>query len=114
MGNIAASKGTTEQAITTIPANKTAHITEILVSVGQGDSADVKMFIVNNSDDLTTPFSSKVELWTVSDFSGAQTFSLDTHIKLDPKTDVWFESEKITGAGSARVSVDFFYYTVLD
>jgi hypothetical protein len=114
MGNIAADKGTSEQAILTTPAGKTAYITEIFVSVGQGDSADVKMFITRNSDDLTTPFSPKVEIWTIEDYSGAQVFPLDTHLKIDAKTDVWFEAEKITGGGSARVSVDFNYYTVED
>lgn len=113
MGYIAADTGTTEQAITCIPANKTAYITEILVSVGQGDSADVKLFTLKNADDTTTP-SSKVEIWTLEDFSGAQVFQLDTHLKLDAKTDVWFEAEKITGGGSARVSVDFNFYTVED
>jgi len=114
MGNIAALKGTTEQAFTTIPANKTAYIYEIYVSVGLGDSADVKMFISKEADIIAAPFKSKVELWTIADFSGAQIFKLDTHIKLDPKTDIWFEAEKITGAGSARVSVDFSYYTVVN
>lgn len=113
MGYIAADTGTTEQAITCIPDNKTAYVTEILVSVGQGDSADVKMFTVKNADDTTTP-SSKVEIWTLEDFSGAAVFVLDTHLKLDAKTDVWFEAEKITGGGSARVSVDFNFYVVND
>ena len=114
MGYISVDKGTTEQAILTIPANKTAYITEIFMSVGQGDSADVKMFITKNADDVTTPFSPKIELWTIEDYSGAQVFILDTHIKLDGKTDVWFEAEKITGGGTARVSVDFNYYTVIE
>ena len=114
MGNIAADKGTTEQAITTIPAGKTAYITEIFISVGQGNSADVKMFISKEADVLTAPYKSKIELWTIEDFSGAQVFPLDTHLKIDAKTDIYFEAEKITGGGNARVSVDFNYFTVDD
>lgn len=112
MGYIAAEKGTTEQMILSIPANKTAYITEILVSVGQGDSADVKMFSVENANDTTTPFVGKKEEWTLEDFSGAQVFKLDTHLKVESYEDIWFEAEKITGGGSARVSVDVNYYTV--
>jgi hypothetical protein len=111
MGNLSAGTGTTEQAILTTPADKTAYITEIFVSVGQADSCDVKMFIVENADD-TTNFSSKVETWVIEDFSGAQVFNLNTHFKINPKSDIWFEAEKITGGGSARVSIDFNYYTV--
>ena len=112
MGNMKAETGTTEQAILPTPANKNAFITEIFVSVGQGNSSDVKMFILKNSDDLTTPFSAAITQWTLEDFSGAEPFKLDTHFKIEPKSDVWFEAEKVTGGGNARVSVDFNYYTV--
>jgi hypothetical protein len=70
------------------------------------------MFILKNSDDLTTPFSAAITQWTLEDFSGAEPFKLDTHFKIEPKSDVWFEAEKVTGGGNARVSVDFNYYTV--
>ena len=112
MGYIAASRGTTEQAILAIPANKIAYITEILVSVGQGDSADIKMFIVDNITDLTTPFGSKRLDWSLADFSGANIFKLDTHLKIPAGSEVWFEGQRIKGSGSARINVDFNYYTV--
>lgn len=112
MGYIAPERGTTEQCILTVPSNKTVYITEILVSVGAADSCDIKLYKTPDSDDLTTPFSGNVEEWTLEDFSGAQIFKLETHLKFDSKTDIWVEAEKVTGGGSARVSVDLNYYTV--
>lgn len=112
MGNIATEKGTTEQAIFTVPSGKTSYITEIMVSVGLADSCDIKLFKRPNADDVTTPFSAVIEEWTLEDFSGGDTFPFSTHLKFDEKTDIWVEAEKITGGGSARVSIDIQYYTV--
>lgn len=112
MGNIAADKGTTEQCILTVPSGKTAYITEILISVGSADSCDVVMYSSDNSDDVSTPFSAKIEQWALADFTGAEIFKLDTHLKFDEGSDIWVEAEKITGAGNARVSVDLNYYLV--
>jgi len=114
MGNIAADIGNLHQAITTIPSNKTVYITDIYVSVGQSNSADVKLFFANQSDDVTSPFNSKILEWSISDFSGAELFKFDTHLKVNPKTDIWFEGLRITGGLTARVSVGINYYTILN
>jgi hypothetical protein len=115
MGNIAAGAGTTEQAIFCVPAGKTMYITEILVSVGQADSCDVRLFRSADPSDVTGPtFSGVYEEWGIYDFSGAVVFPLTTHLVFPAGTDVWFEAEKVTGGGSARVGVDFNFYTVTD
>ena len=112
MGNIAIEKGEYEAAIYTVPAGKTMYITEIFVSCGQADSADIKMFVVDDGSDLTTPFKAKHEEWGVEDFSGAQPIPLTTYLKVAEKSDVWFEAQRITGSGTARVSVDFNFFLI--
>ena len=112
MGFVAAGVGSTEQAILTVPAGKTAYVTEIFVSVGQGDSCDVKMMDVKDASVVSAPFEAAHEDWNISDFSGAQVFPMHTFLKFPEKADVWFEAERITGSGSARVSIDFSYYLV--
>ena len=110
MAHIQAEEGSTLQTVYTVPAGQTMYITEIFVSVGQADSCNVRLYEVSNADDMVTPFTAKHDEWGVSDFSGAQVFKQDTHLKFDEKTDVWFEAQRITGSGSARVSVDFGFY----
>lgn len=112
MGNISSGSGSTEQCILTVPSNKTIYITQILVSVGQNNSADIKLFAANNSTDLSIPFGSKRLDWTLEDYQSTNVFNINTHLKYESNTDIWVEAERITGSGSARVSVDLNYYTV--
>jgi hypothetical protein len=113
---VAATLGTTEQCVYTVPAGKTAYITKIRVSVGQSDSADVRLEHIENGDDITGTggtFTSaqKVE-WEIEDFSGARDFKLDTYLKFDEKNHIYFEAQRITGSGTAQVSVDFEMYLI--
>jgi hypothetical protein len=113
---VAATLGTTEQCVYTVPAGKTAYITKIRVSVGQSDSADVRLEHIENGDDITGTggtFTSaqKVE-WEIEDFSGARDFNLDTYLKFDEKNHIYFEAQRITGSGTAQVSVDFEMYLI--
>lgn len=112
MGNVAAGVGSTEQAVLTVPAGKTAYVTEIFLSVGQADSCDVRMMDVKDASVVAAPFNAAHEDWAISDFSGAQVFPLHTFLKFTEKSDVYFEAQRITGSGSAKVSVDFSYYLV--
>jgi hypothetical protein len=114
LGFIEGGVGVSEQSICTVPADHTMYITEILVSVGQGDSADVRLVKVPNADDFTTTYSGKIIDWSIEDYSGASPFSRPTFLKFDQKTDVWFEAIRQTGSGNARVSVDFSFILVDD
>jgi hypothetical protein len=100
-------RGTTEQVIYTVPAGHTAYITDIFVSVGQADSATVEIWHRNDSDVFSAPFGGQHKEWGVSDFSGANKFKMDTFLKFDEKSDIYALAKRITGSGSAIVSVDF-------
>jgi hypothetical protein len=104
---VGAGLGIAQQSIYTVPAGKTAYITKLEVSVGQGNSADVRLFKIEKVDDVTTPFGAKVFQWGVEDFSGATEFVLQTFLKFDEKTDLIMDAQRITGSGTARVSSSF-------
>jgi hypothetical protein len=106
---IKAGVGITEQCITTVPVGKTMYITSIFASVGQNNSADIRLLKVVSADVVSAPFSSLIEEWGLEDYTGAENFPLKTFLKVEEKSDVWIEAIRITGSGSARVSVDFSY-----
>lgn len=107
LGFISIGIGITEQAIYTVPANKTMYITEIFVSVGQNNSADVHLRSVRDVDNFSAPFGTSIDDWSLEDYSGADNFPKKTFLKFDEKTDIFFEGERQTGSGDARISVDF-------
>jgi hypothetical protein len=104
LAHIPAELGTTFQSIYAVPANKTAYITEIKTSVGESDSADVRMWRVQDGS-LTFPVK-KYES-TVEDFSGYQPDKLETYLKFTEKETIGFDAIRITGQGTARISVEF-------
>jgi hypothetical protein len=114
MAHIPAGEGKVQQSIYTVPASHTMYITDIVVSVGLGNSADVKLLAVPCADDFTAPTCGKFDDWGVEDFSGATPFPLETYLKFEEKTDVFFEAIRITGGGNARVSIDFKFILIDD
>lgn len=112
MGAIAAGDGTTEQAIYTVPNGFTLYMTDIFVSCGQANSADIHLHAVKNADVVAAPFSPSTVEWSVEDFSGADMFHQSTYLKYDAKTDLYFIALKKTGGGTAQVSVDFGFFLV--
>jgi hypothetical protein len=112
MGYIEAEAGSTEQAIMSVPQGKTLYITNILISVGQADSADIRIQHVPAANDVTTPFRAGYVEWEVEDFSGAQAFKPNTYLKFDEYADIYCEAQRITGSGTARVSIDFDYILI--
>jgi len=105
---IGAGIGNALQCVYTVPAGMTLYITGIKLSVGQGNSADVRLFHIENVDDFSAPFTSVKHFeWGVEDYSGADTFPFVTNLKFDEKNDVIADAKRITGGGSARVSLDF-------
>jgi hypothetical protein len=109
LAHIPAGNGITFQAIYAVPAGKTAYITEIKTSVGESNSADVRMWNVE-AGDLTFPVK-KYES-AVEDFSGYQPDKLETYLKFQEKETLGFDAIRITGSGSARISVEFDFILV--
>jgi hypothetical protein len=108
MSYLAAGTGVSEQALYSVPAGKTIYVTKISASVGAANSATIKLLQVHNADDTTPPFTSIVhEEWAMEDYAGDVVFGLDTYIQATGKQDIWFEAVRVTGGGSALVSVDF-------
>lgn len=107
--------GNTYQTIFTVPANKTLYITSIKVSVSSDNSASVRMYHIDKADDISAPFTSAKHLeWEVRDFVGSEVFSFEeTFLEFEEKNDIYFEAQRITGAGTAAVDVEY-EYTLLD
>ncbi len=112
MANLAVGSSITEQAIYSVPNGFTMYITDIFVSCGQANSADIHLHHVSAADVVAAPFSSMTEDWSVEDFSGAEVFHQNTYLKFPQRSDVFFEAQKITGGGNAKVSVDFGFFIV--
>lgn len=105
---IRAARGITQQSVYTVPANKTAWIKKIKVSVGQTNSADVELYENLFADDISAPYTSvKLFKWGVEDYTGSQDFKFDSYLSFAEKTDIYFEAKRVTGAGTAQVSVHF-------
>jgi hypothetical protein len=106
VGFIAAGTGVAQQAVYTVPANKTLYIEVIDVSVGQSDSADVRMIATCQADDFTAPYCASRFEWGVEDYAGSASFTRRTFLKFPEKTDLIMEAQRQTGSGTARVGVD--------
>ena len=110
MGVVDVGQGLLKSAIFTVPAGKEVYITSIYASVGQGNSADLKLYQYCEADIVTSPFGSHKEEWSLSDFEGASTFPLTTFLRVDEKSDIFFTGKRVSGGGSALVTTgcDFF------
>lgn len=104
---VEAEAGKAVQAIYTVPSGKTAYIKQIFVSVGQGNSADVRLFKIHDADVFAAPFGTKHIEWSVEDFSGANIFDLDTYLVAEEKSDIFIDAERVTGSGDATISAGF-------
>jgi hypothetical protein len=109
LAHIPVGLGITFQAMVAVPAGKTAYVTEIKISVGQGNSADVRLWTIEDGS-LTFPVK-KYES-AVEDFSGYQPDKLETYLKFTEKETIGFDAKRVTGGGSARVSVEYDYILI--
>ena len=100
IGAIPIGLGSSKAAIYTVPTGFAAYITAIKVSVGLGDSSDVRLWVVK-------PNGVKDYELSLEDFSGFSDVNLRTFLKFDAETTIGFDAKRITGSGSARVSVDY-------
>lgn len=99
--------GTSQQSTYTIPRNKTGYITRIEVIVDSNKTASVFLYKVSGID--TIPHSPKELLWRIDGFTGQYTATFKSYIKLEEKTDIWFQCN---ASASSVISVDYDLYLV--
>jgi hypothetical protein len=109
LAHIPAGLGNTFQAIVAVPAGKTVYITKVNTSVGESDSADVRLWRVNDGN-LATPCKQYESV--TADFAGFQPDKLETYFKFDERETIGWDATRITGQGTARVSVEFDYVLI--
>jgi hypothetical protein len=107
MGKLATGLGQTELAVYTVPAGFVGYVTRIEVSVGDTNSAEIRLMQYQSADDVLTPYGgSERLLWSIEDFSGSADDHLDAYIEVPEKTDLYAIAKRVTGGGSAEVSFD--------
>jgi hypothetical protein len=109
LAHIPAGLGNTFQAIVAVPAGKTVYVTKVNTSVGESDSADVRLWKVSDGA-LATPCKQYESV--TADFSGFQPDKLETYFRFTERETIGWDAVRITGSGSARVSVEFDYVLV--
>lgn len=112
IGIIVQGIGHSQMAIYTVPSGKTMYVTKIKTSVGDNNSADVRLWHVPVADNMSAPYSAKSYESGEQDIKGVDSHEPDTYLKFAEKTDVGFDSVRITGNGSAAVSVDMNFILV--
>ena len=109
LAEIPAGTGKTQTSLYAVPANKTAYLTAIKVSCGQADSADIRLWHTEDGS-LALPY--KHYEFSIEDFSGFIYEKLETYLKFNEKETIGFDAKRITGSGSARISVDYDFILV--
>jgi hypothetical protein len=109
LAHIPAGLGSTFQAIVAVPAGKTAYITKVNTSVGESDSADVRLWKIHDGA-LATPCKQYESV--TADFSGFQPDKLETYFRFTERETIGWDALRVTGQGSARVSVEFDFVLV--
>lgn len=107
MSIMPADEGRQDQAIYSVPAGKTAYIREIEIEVSDSNTATVQGYLVVGADDVTAPFNSHTIFKHLLDFKGVESETLSVPIMVPEKSDIYFIGKKITGGGSAQISVEF-------
>jgi hypothetical protein len=88
----------------TVPVNKTGYLARTVISVSEGNTAEIRLWERPSADDITTPFSPAKMIDKVPEFGVTNEFKPEKHPKLLAKTDFWLDAKKVTGGGVASVS----------
>lgn len=92
-----------------VPRGHTAYIQDINFAVGDGPKADIQLNAVKNANDVSAPFSGKFLERRFPEVKGMSSPILETWLKFEEYSDVWFSAEHISGGGDADVTVNFDY-----
>ena len=103
---IEAGEGQSETSEYTVPAGKTAYLTNFDATVDAAKAADMKMYQRRNADDATVPFTGKRLVGGFLQLIGEATEQFGSYPSFPAKTDLWWEAT--TGSGAApAVSIDY-------
>lgn len=100
-------KGQTQMGIYTVPVNKTAYITRISTIVTKLD-VDIHMFQRESADNITEPFISKRLITEFHGETGSNTTDYNSYIKINEKSDLFFEAMSLTGTSGVAVTWDMY------
>ncbi len=103
--SIQAGQGQSELAFDTIPAGKTAYLTNMRVDVEGSKEATVFLYQNLNADDVTAPYSSKRLIMSISGVSGNVDHSFSGYEVLPAMSDIWVEA--IGPSGGAAITAGF-------
>lgn len=107
LGVIPAGEGRTNHSHFTVPLGITAWLRYNTVEVSVGNTAEVRGFKRSNADDISTPFSSKSLIQKFVDFEGFLAITPESYASFTEKTDIWWDAKKVSGGGTASVSVRY-------
>ena len=97
---------TSQQSIYTIPAGKTAYISRIAVSIDSNKTAEIFLFKVENDNGIFKP---REMLWRLDGFGEQYSLNLNSYIKINEKSDIWFRAK---ASAAAIITVDYDLYLV--
>jgi len=99
VAHIDAQQGQSEQMIYTVPAGKTAYITQTNVYVSSNQDASVVLYRKDNADETVAPYSARRVVLSFSEVSGQATQPEPTTLgPFNEKTDIWMVGEASTTA----------------
>jgi hypothetical protein len=96
----------TQKSHYSVPAGKTAYMTRFDLNVDANKSAIFRLWCVNNINDVSQPFTGgKILLHRVDGVKGPEAETLETPIKINAMSEIWWTAE--TAASSTDIHVDY-------
>jgi hypothetical protein len=103
---MAAGEGQTQDALFTVPADKTGFLASVHVTTDSAKPVDVRCWVRENMDDTTAPVTSKrLKLFWDGIANSFNYRPYSPELSIMEKSDIWFEAQ--AGAGGGEVSIDF-------
>jgi hypothetical protein len=96
----------TQKSHYSVPAGKTAYMTRFDLNVDANKSAIFRLWCVNNINDVSQPFTGgKILLHRVDGVKGPEAETLETPIKINAMSEVWWTVE--SAASGTDIHVDY-------
>ncbi len=101
----------TQQAIYTVPRNKTAYITriEVVVDTSSNKNATIFLYRVDDFTNNHNTFSPRKILWRIDNFIGNYTTNFKSYLQIPEKSDIWFRAR---ASADSSITVNFDLYLV--
>lgn len=104
--SILASRGQSQAALYTIPANKTGWLLSASVNVSGNKPTSIYVYRRENADDFTSPYSSRRVIDGFDELQGFADHPYPIPTILRAKTDIWFTCKTLSGASVTSVDFD--------